>query len=103
MSSMIPTIIQAFLLSLATFFFYFAYRKRSELRFWFLSMIVLSIGAICEVFLTEIGSLFFAGGVFILCFAIFMEYYETFHKYKKTPITSKKVILCHPKPMKKSY
>ncbi|KKN49646.1 hypothetical protein LCGC14_0640760 [marine sediment metagenome] len=83
-------ICSAIIMTIASMLFFLAYRKRKELLLWFISCAITTMGYIINAFpLDEIGQvnpiamLFFASGTFILFFAVFREYYQTFIKEKR--------------------
>ncbi|MFX0073408.1 MAG: methyl-accepting chemotaxis protein [Candidatus Hermodarchaeota archaeon] len=82
--------LHAIVMSFASIIFFLAYRKRKELKFWFLSCLITTIGYIINAFPQEVGNtvnpvamILFSSGTFILLFAVFKEYYQTFIKVKK--------------------
>ena len=83
-------ILHATIMSFASVIFFAAYRKRKELKFWFMSCAITTIGYIINAFPQEVGSqvnpvamIFFSSGTFVLLYAVFKEYYQTFIKVKK--------------------
>lgn len=84
-------ICHAIIMSFASIIFFIAYRKRKELKFWFLSCTITTIGYIINAFPQEVGSqinpvamIFFSTGTFVLLYAVIKEYYQTFVKVKNT-------------------
>ncbi len=83
-------LLHAIVMSFASLIFFLAYRKRKELKFWFLSCAVTTIGYIINAFPQEAGNtvnpvamVLFSSGTFILLYAVFKEYHQTFIKVKK--------------------
>ncbi len=83
-------ICHAIIMSIASIIFFFAYTKRKELKLWFLSCTITTIGYIINSFPQEAGNqvnpvamLLFSTGTFVLLYAVFKEYYQTFMKTKK--------------------
>jgi uncharacterized membrane protein len=83
-------ILHAIIMSIASIIFFVAYRKRKELKLWFLSCTITTIGYIINAFPQESGDqvnpvamILFSTGTFVLLYAVFKEYYQTFIKVKK--------------------
>lgn len=83
-------ICHAIIMSFASAIFLLAYRKRKELRLWFMSCTFTTIGYIINAFPQEVGNqvnpvamILFSTGTFLLLFAVMREYYQTFLKHKR--------------------
>jgi cytochrome b561 len=80
----------AVIMSCAAIIFFFAYKKRKDLLFWFMSCTITTIGYIINAFPQEVGNqvnpvamILFSMGTFILLYAVVREYYQTFLKAKR--------------------
>lgn len=87
--SLINTL-HATIMSFASVIFFIAFRKRKELKHWFLSCLITTIGYIINALPQEEGNqvnpvamILFSTGTFVLLYAVFKEYYQTFIKVKK--------------------
>jgi len=74
----------------ASAIFFLAFTKRKEIKLWFMSCLVTTIGYIINAIPMEaadqvnpVAMIFFSSGTFILFYAVIREYYETFIKIKK--------------------
>ncbi|MFX1574599.1 MAG: methyl-accepting chemotaxis protein [Promethearchaeota archaeon] len=83
-------ICHAVIMSFASLIFFVAFMKRRELKFWFISCAVNTIGYIINAFpqdsttqVNPIAMILFSGGTFILLFAVGQEYFQTFIKVKQ--------------------
>ena len=77
-------------MSFASVIFFVAFRKRKELKLWFLSCLITTIGYTINALPQEEGNqvnpvamILFSTGTFVLLYAVFKEYYQTFIKVKK--------------------
>ncbi len=82
-------ICSAIIMTIASMLFFLAYKKRKELLLWFMSCTITTMGYIINAFpldmvgqVNPIAMLFFAFGTFLLFYAVFREYYQTFIKEK---------------------
>jgi hypothetical protein len=90
-------ILHAVIMSFASIIFFVAYRKRKELKLWFMSCLITTCGYIVNSFPQEVGNtvnpvamILFSSGTFLLLYAVFKEYYQTFIKVKKMGKTNVK-------------
>ena len=88
------SIIHAVVMCIASIIFTKAYLKRPELRLWYISCVIITVGFIFQIFpssdgtMNPIAMVLFLTGNFILIYAVLREYYITFYKNKNVKLTS---------------
>ncbi len=95
--AMMLNMIHGIVMIIACIIFTQAYRKRKDLRFWYISCVVSAVGYVANAIPSEsdvnpMAMIFFTGGTFLLMYAVIREYRETFHKNKKLKITATKLL-----------
>jgi methyl-accepting chemotaxis protein len=85
----------AVIMGCASIIFFIAFKKRKELKLWFMSCTITTTGYIINAFPQDAGNqvnpiamILFSGGTFILFFAVIQEYFQTFLKGKKIQKTN---------------
>ena len=88
-------LLHAIIMCFASAIFFLAYTKRKDIKLWFMSCLITTIGYIINAIPMEaanqvnpIAMIFFSSGTFILFYAVIREYYETFIKIKKDKIVN---------------
>jgi hypothetical protein len=89
--------IHAAVMIIASLVFTQAYRKRKDLKFWYFSCLITTVGYVANAIpsgstINPIAMIFFTTGTFMLMYAVISEYRQTFHKIKKLKSTVPKVL-----------
>ena len=95
--AMMLNMIHGIVMIIACIIFTQAYRKRKDLRFWYISCLVSAVGYVANAIPSDsavnpIAMIFFTMGTFLLMYAVIREYRETFHRNKKLKTTVKKIL-----------